>query len=73
MSVDIYTPSVSYGEKTSTGFRLATVHMGNRKHIISEWTIDEDVPRDCSDWYVKYSDYQELLNKYNQILENGYE
>ncbi len=34
------------------------------------WVAEED---DTRKRYVSLDDYQELLDKYNQILENGYE
>lgn len=64
---DVYSPTVSYGNKTSKGFRVATVHMDNRSHRISS---TPDIPGqvvDKSDWYVKYSDYEYLRSKYLEL------
>ena len=70
---DVYSPTVSYGEKTASGFRLATVHMSNHSHRISSTPEILGEVEDCSNWCVKFTDYEELRSMYLRLLENGYE
>lgn len=65
---DVYSPTVSYGDETSTGFRVAYPHMDNHSHRIpSSPHILGDDSDDKSDWYIKYSDYEYMVNKYLEL------
>lgn len=59
-----------------------TAYVPAYKYSTDEWGIrssspviymKETVEHELSSCYVKWQDYQELLDKYNQIPENGYE